>query len=186
MRRRRPREAGFTLTEVSIAMGLSSVTSYLVLKMIVLTFGTYHTGEALMGHQEALDRASRVLAREIRQADEATLLASGSSVVFQVPEDLDGDGTVLDAYGDLEFGGAIAFRHTDGRLLREEDRNGNGAIEDVVPGERVVVANGVDGVTFTQEPEGVRVTLVLDGGDPGMAPETVESWIPTRNTTASS
>ena len=187
MRRRRTHEDGFTLVEVSICLGLSSVASYLIMNMVVLTFGAYNAGEALIGNQEKMDRASRVLAREIRQADQATLAASGSTVTFTIPEDLDGDGTVLDADGNLEFGPAIAFRLSADALVREQDLNGNGLIEDIVDGERTVVAIGLDDAEFVQEPEGVRVTLTLAASvRSGAAAETVEGWIPTRNTTAGS
>ena len=161
--------AGLTLTEVAIGMSISSIASYMILHMIVLAFGTYHTGENLIGNQEKLDAASRALSREIRQADLATLVASGSSVLFTIPADVDGDGTVLDASGNLEFGPAIEFRLS----------------EDLVPGERRVVTVGLDSVEFVEETGGVRVTLTLSASADGTAGiETVEGWIPARNTTA--
>jgi hypothetical protein len=171
------REAGHSLPEMAVGMAIASVASYCILKMAVLTFGTWSAGEEQIHQQEQLERAMRVICREIRQADGTTLVAEGSSIRFSVPEDRDGDGTVMDAYGDIEYGSPISYALYEDRLLREQDRDGDDLIEEAVPGERSVVVLGIAHLDFVPLDAAVQVTLVLDREDG----ETVTGTIPTTN-----
>lgn len=170
-------EAGYSLPEMAVGMGIASVVSYCILKGAVLAFGTWSAGEEQIRHQEQVERTMRVITREIRQADGTTLVAEGSSIRFTVPEDRDGDGTVMDSYGDIEYGAPISYALSEGRLMREQDRDGNGLIDEAVPGERSVVVQGIFDLDFIPLEEGVQVTLVL-GKEDG---ETVTGTIPTTN-----
>ena len=98
--------AGFSLLEVVVAVGILSLV------MIGVGLALKNTGEVATAGatgnemersgQKALDQ----MALELRESalKVITVSADGSSVQFQVPVDLDGNGTVLDRNGAVEYG----------------------------------------------------------------------------------
>lgn len=182
---RRPLEAGFSLIEITVAAGIAIVAFCFVGKMAVLAFDAWSEGEGRMRFQERTAQGMQRIAREVRQADATTLAAAGGSLRFQVPADLDGDGTVLDPDGETEYSPEITYSLTDANLVREQDQDGDGVIEDDVPGERTIVASGLSAINFASVPPGVRVAMTLEilpvrgGADPRL--ETVTGVIRTGN-----
>jgi len=98
--------AGFSLLEVVIAVGILSLIMLGVALALKGTGDVVAVGatqnEMERTSQNALDR----MALELRDsaARVITVAANGSAIQFQVPVDLDGNGTVLDRNGAVEFG----------------------------------------------------------------------------------
>ena len=177
--------AGTTSVELAVSAGIGSVVAFLVAKMTMLAFGIWSEGESSIRLQERVEQGMRRLAREVRQADESSLVASAATLRFRRPEDQDGDGTILDSEAVTEFGSEITYSLSGTRLVREQDLDGNGLAEADTPGEVAVVATGLSGLEFVAESPGVRVTMTLEifpaigGSSP--REEVVVGIIPTLN-----
>jgi len=106
MTQRRWRNRGFTLLEVMVAVGLLSLI------MLGVALALKNTGQvaALEASRNEMERSSQraldVMALELRDsaARVTTVSADGSSIQFQIPADLNGNGTVLNSSGLIEFG----------------------------------------------------------------------------------
>jgi prepilin-type N-terminal cleavage/methylation domain-containing protein len=98
--------AGFSLLEVVVAVGILSLI------MIGVALALKNTGEAAsagaIGNDMARSGQKAVdqMALELRESAirVITVAADGSSIRFQIPVDLDGNGTVLDRHGAVEYG----------------------------------------------------------------------------------
>lgn len=183
-------ERGSSLVEITVAAGIAILAIYFVAKMAALVFGAWSEGEVRMRFQEMTAQGMQRLTREVRQADETSLTISATTLRFRLPEDVDGDGTVLDSAGGTEYGAEITYSLSGEKLIREQDLDGDGLAEDDVPGERDTVASGLSAIDFQNDSLGVRVTMSLEvqaphgGGDPRV--EVVTSHIRLGNRTGGS
>ena len=154
-------EQGLTLVEIILVAGIASMLGLLVTRMSVLSFDLWSQGEGRMRLQERVEQGLKRLSREIRQADQTNLTASGSTLSFRIPEDLDGDGTILDSDGATEFGADITYTLTGEDLVRQQDLDGDSVAESTVPGEVAILASGLSGLEFQTQTIGVQVTMTL-------------------------
>jgi len=106
MAQRRWPSRGFTLLEVMVAVGILSMV------MLGVALALKNTGQvaALEATRNEMERSSQraldVMALDLRDsaARVATVSADGTSIQFQIPADLNGNGTVLNSSGLVEFG----------------------------------------------------------------------------------
>ena len=159
---RRKGQAGTSLVEIVVSAGIAAVATFFIFKMVVLSFAAWSEGEGRIRFQERTAQGMQRIAREVRQADETSLSVNGVSLSFRMPEDLDGDGTIIDSEGVTEFGPEITYSLSGGALLREQDINGNDIIEDGVPGEKAVIASGLTAIDFQSASVGVWITMTLE------------------------
>ncbi|MCZ6689047.1 MAG: hypothetical protein O7H41_05540 [Planctomycetota bacterium] len=154
-------DRGSTLLEIILVAGIASMLGLLVTRMTILSFDLWREGEGRMQLQERVEQVLKRLSREVRQADKTNLTISGSSLSFRIPQDLDGDGTILDTDGATEFGADITYTLTGEYLVRQQDLDGDSVAESTVPGEIAILASGVSGLEFQAQTIGVQVTLTL-------------------------
>lgn len=101
---RRGGRAGFTLLEMMVAIAILSVVMLAVFRTMT------HTSDlaAVEAQQNDLEKAGQKMLEEmsaaLRSASVISISSDGTRIVFQVPVDLDGNGTVLDGSGNVEFG----------------------------------------------------------------------------------
>ncbi|MCZ6601919.1 MAG: hypothetical protein O6952_02810 [Planctomycetota bacterium] len=152
---------GSTLLEIILVAGIASMLGLLVTRMSILTFDLWSEGEGRMQIQERVEQVLKRLSREVRQADQTNLTLSGSTLIFRIPEDLDGDGTILDPDGATEYGADITYTLTGEDLVRRQDLDGDSVAESTVPGEIAILASGLSGLDFQAQAIGVQVTLTL-------------------------
>ena len=99
-------ERGFTLLELMVAVGILSM----ILLGAGLALNNANDVAALESTRNEMERSSQSaldrMALELRDsaARVVTVSANGSSIQFQVPADLNGNGTILDGAGNIEFG----------------------------------------------------------------------------------
>lgn len=169
-------ERGFTIVEMIVVLSIFLGAALLIYQVAQSLMISYRTGETKIQVEENLRRGMTHLMRELRQAARATLMCSqggsasypaGDSITYRVPEDLDANGTVLDAFGNVEYGlYPITFRRdSQNQLLRAQDRNGNGIPEAAIPGEIMVIAQNIASVDFfltDLDRPNIRVTLVAE------------------------
>ena len=140
---------GFTLIELTMTAGLASAYAVMLLALI---FNLRNTTGMIEGRSTAADNARNTmysLTKELRQASRASLtIGPGPAITYRIPQDLDGDGTVLDAAGNIELGaprtierGGLRDRqlllYADGRirvlgngLAIGEDLDGDGELDE--------------------------------------------------------
>ena len=102
-----PLKKGFTLIEVLMAVGILGIVSLVVVAFLGSTRSTWAegSGQVVLSSQlrQAMDRISRELVQcPVGQIDQPDADGQWSdTVVFRIPEDQDGDGSVLDENGNI-------------------------------------------------------------------------------------
>ncbi|HOX07028.1 MAG TPA: prepilin-type N-terminal cleavage/methylation domain-containing protein [Planctomycetota bacterium] len=102
----RSRAAGFSLLEVVIAMGILSIV-LLGAALALKSTNDISTSGAISSDMELTNQnALSAMSTELRDSAVRviTVAGDGSAIQFQVPVDLDGNGTVLDGSGNTEYG----------------------------------------------------------------------------------
>jgi prepilin-type N-terminal cleavage/methylation domain-containing protein len=122
-RPKRPEQKGFSLLEVMVAVGILSLIMLLVFASLKST-----TDVSSMEHtRNRLDRkgakALDLMCKELRSASVLGVSGDGTVLVFQVPADLDGNGTVLDKTGAPEFGIMDGGKPSAGRIAYQFFKN---------------------------------------------------------------
>jgi hypothetical protein len=165
-----------TIVELAIVSVILIAVGALVYQVAQALTISYKTGETKIQVEENLRAAMATMVREVRQASKLSLVADFAGVVnlppqnelkFQVPQDMDGNGNVLDDdTGGVEYSVVIKYyKDDDGRLIREQDRDFDMVIEDAVPGERRVIANHLETAQFEllniPDVENLKVQITL-------------------------
>ena len=163
-------KSGFTLIEVIFAASIAVVILGAALGVILQV---QKTGSVLEMHSAArmeAERAVFAIGRELGQASRSSLSPlPGPGIRYRVAVDADGDGTVLDATGRVEWSAERVIQ----RDVDDANHDGIGAEQLVlVNGPQVtVLANGLapdeagtdaaarPGLWFDPVPGGVRVTV---------------------------
>ena len=175
MNRVRPSRGGFTIVEMVVVMAILIATGALIYRVAEALTISYKTGETRIQVYENLRKGMASIVKDLRQARVASLMGSDSGIVelptgekihFQVPQDNDGNGNVLDdTSGIVEWSNFITLRKdTDGQLIREQDIDRNGMRDPNTPGEVMVVAINIDEARFDidfTDPENPTIDVTL-------------------------
>lgn len=142
-----------TLVEVLIATAIVGGVALFLAAAIRIGFQSWQVRENMMSVSFELRRGINEMSRELAECQATSLqLTNGqpfpadgvwyNGLGFQVPEDLDGDGTVLDAQGSPEWGPQIQYA-----------RGGLGGTQLVRTqgGQVRVMANGVTNLQFRRQ-----------------------------------
>ena len=133
------RIGGFTLTETLVATAIAAVMGGVLVAAFKSGQQTWYSGEAKMAASYELRRGVEAVSRELAasRSNQVSILNNGGSVTFRVPADLDGDGTILDAAGALEWSAnTITYSLAGDQVVRTEGANTR------------VLANGVQSLQF--------------------------------------
>lgn len=141
--RRAPR--GFTLLEMGVAVTIFSMIA--VIALVLSTKTAQYVGDEILQNDlhNKTETTLKKVAGYLSQSTRLGVSADGTSVTLQVPIDVNGNGSVLDASGVLEFGvqtedgqtgnGVITFIFVVDRQLSEialgRDLNGDGDRNDI-------------------------------------------------------
>ncbi|MBI3088408.1 MAG: type II secretion system protein [Candidatus Omnitrophica bacterium] len=166
----RHRSAGFTLIEVMIVLTILLGVFGAVLISFLVGRRSHVAGDAYVQVQQEARRAVDEMIKELRGSTTDRLFLVGTdTVVFQVPNDNDDDGSVTTG-GALEWGapgvadGCIQYAFTGGQIQRtllagpfDSEAQTCG---DAAAGEPVwTVGNHVEDVTFTATTGGMRISV---------------------------
>lgn len=134
--------------------------------IIILTSGrvSYETGDIKIELQQNLRRGMDSMVRELAQTSHTVALIEtinnpNDTIKFRLPEDIDGDGTVLNATtGALEWSNQVQFLLVNGQLMKQDLDAGGNPVGDPSP-----LAADITSVVFTgipaSEPTSVSVAL---------------------------
>lgn len=159
---------GFSLLEVLVATAIFS----LIVLLVGMTFSSTGNMVAIEATRNELERSGQrvleVMAAELRDSApvRATLLNGGSGIRFEVPVDLDGDGTLLDAAGELEFGFLQGGAPQQGVIIYRFVQNVRGGVPDVLDEAAMNMRLNNDADMTDRFARGylIRSTQVLPGG----------------------
>lgn len=150
---------GFTLTETMVSISAVTVIGGAMVAAFKAGQRSSQTAQAHMDVSYQLRRAIDAMSRKLAASrdDQLSIPADGngySSLTFRLPTDLNGDGTVLDAAGALEwFASSITYTlggATGDQMIRTQ------------AGQQRVLANGVQSIQFRRM---------------GTTPDQVEVWV---------
>ena len=158
---------GFVLSELVVSTGISAVIAVALLVAFKGGQISWRTGGAQMAASYEVRRGLDAMSRELllSRSDQVDVPADGSwygSIIFHVPKDQNGDGTVLDANGALEWSPtsvSFSLGGTSGdQILRTQG-----------PATRVL-ANGVQTLQFRRvvaAPDRVEILMTVRRGSSG-------------------
>lgn len=161
---------GFSLVEMMIASAIVMGICLALIAVIRMNHRSWQTRENSMTISFELRRGVDAMTRELSQTQQQWLeLAGGgafpadgvvrSSIQFRMPQDNDGDGTVLDAAGATEWSAPIVYSlgGLDGRqIVRAQGGNNR------------VLAHGVTALSFRRAaafPSMVEMGLTVERGN---------------------
>lgn len=157
---------GFSLVELLIAMAIVGGISLVLIATLKVGQQSWQAEDVRMSVSQELRRGIDAMSRELAatQAAELTEVPTtgawyAGALVFRVPQDRDGNGTVLDAAGALEWSDPITYSlgGTDGRQV----------VRTQVGLADRVLANGVIGMQFRRQavsPNIVEMSLTVRRG----------------------
>lgn len=107
--------AGFTLVEVLVVVLIFSFIFMALFMVLAGGQSAWYTGDVQIELNQEIRKAIFTMDRQLRQT--RTSVISGvpaddnyyTTITFKVPQDLDGDGDVIDSLGNLEWSGDITY-----------------------------------------------------------------------------
>lgn len=178
------KNAGFTLLEVMASVAILTIVTGMLFMLANTLNVSAASQEAKIAAQDEARQGMELVVGQLRQAAGSSLVGPfpGPSISYRVADDVDGNGSAVNASGNLELGpvrtirrdttdingdgltvtqlvrveGATARVITNGLLPNEDINNNN-----VLDGGEDANANGVldRGLWFEPEGSGVRITI---------------------------
>lgn len=186
MKRKRWGRKGFSLAEVMVASGLVTGMGLTLAVVLRTAVWSWQAGQNQVTTSSELRRGIHAIARELAQTRGDQLVGlpadgnSYASVQFSVPEDRDGNGTVLSAAGVLEWSANPITYSLGGVNGQELQRTQTGAPVTPLP-----VAYGVTVLSFRRRvaaPSVLEMNVTVQrGAANGAQPVTLSTRIRLRN-----
>lgn len=148
---------GFTLVEIMIVFAIFSIIGAAIFATLTMGRKSWHTGDVQVEMQQEVRKAMNSMVKELRQSGPAVIVgvpadgAPYSAITFQIPEDTDNDGDVIDGSGNIEWGSQITY--SLGGLNGEQ-------LLRIQSGDRVL-ANNIQSLQFTRSGFGEEITITL-------------------------
>lgn len=109
------KDYGFTLIELMVVIFIFLIISAAVYGILTIGRQSWYIGSTQVELQQEVRRGMDRMIRELRQSGQNTIVdvpaddSSYSTITFQIPEDTDGDGDVIDDGGNIEWGSQITY-----------------------------------------------------------------------------
>ncbi|OGX15703.1 MAG: hypothetical protein A2166_02945 [Omnitrophica WOR_2 bacterium RBG_13_41_10] len=134
---------GFTLIEILVAVSIFSILIFAVFAVMDVGRSAWFTADVSAELRQELIKTFTRMERELKETAPAqTDLSSNSSspsLTFSVPQDNDGDGTILNSTGNVEWSGSITYA-----------LNTNNQITRTASGVTTILANNITALLFTR------------------------------------
>jgi prepilin-type N-terminal cleavage/methylation domain-containing protein len=134
---------GFTLIEIIIAVGIFSLVILSVFAVMDAGRNAWFTGDVLIQLRQDIINTFGIMEKELRQTRPAQISllinSSSPSLTFKMPHDNNGDGTILDALGNIEWSQDITYA-----------LNANNQITRTFAGTTSVLANNIVNLQFSR------------------------------------
>lgn len=138
--RANPRYKGFTLIETMIVLLIFSIILGAIFSTMTIGKLSWYSGDAQVEVQQETRKGLSRMSKELRQSRSSVIQGVPpdgeyhNTIIFKIPEDIDGDGDTIDNSGNIEWSNDITYSLgglNNRQLLRTEE------------GESTVLANNI-------------------------------------------
>ena len=144
---------GFTLVETFVSTVILIMLFLAVFQLMDVGRGSWFTGDTVVELRQEIMKAIMKMDFELKKTRPAQISlgsgASSSSLTFKIPQDNNGDGTILDASGNIEWSNNITYA-----------LNGTNQITRTVSGVTSIIANDVISLQFTRPASPVDILQI--------------------------
>jgi len=104
---------GFTLVEILVVTIIFLILVFGIFAVMNVGRSAWLTGDVSVELRQEIIKAFMTMERELKETRPAQISlsigSSSASLTFKIPRDNNGDGTVLDAFGNIEWSGDIKY-----------------------------------------------------------------------------
>ncbi|MCM8796277.1 MAG: hypothetical protein NC923_00095 [Candidatus Omnitrophica bacterium] len=144
---------GFTIVEIIFAALILTLLIMSAFQVMEAGRGSWFTGDTSVQLRQEIIRAFMTMERELKETRSSqTNLGSGSSstsLTFRIPQDNNGDGTILDANGNVEWSDTITYALNEANQII---RNSSGVSN--------IIANNITELQFTRPVSPVNILQI--------------------------
>ncbi|MDD5450066.1 MAG: hypothetical protein PHO42_05665 [Candidatus Omnitrophica bacterium] len=172
--------SGFTIVEALVTVVIFTMIFIPLFGMMNQGLRYWHVAEVNIELQQDLRRGLMVMDNQLRQTRTSKISIPAddnyyNSIVFNIPQDTDGDGDAVDALGNIEWSGNITYALNQKNQIVRTSSAGN-----------LVLANNITSLQFKRfsgNPEMVEIALTAQGTTvPGkISSMTISSLVMMRN-----
>lgn len=123
---------GASLIELLVSVGIFAVIIMAIFAVMEIGKGAWFTGDVTIELRSEIVKAFMWMERELKETRASEVsLGSGetsSTLSFRVPQDNNGDGTVLDSTGAVEWSGNITYALNGSNEITRTDLSGNTSV----------------------------------------------------------
>jgi len=149
------RRKGLTLLEVMVTILIFSLIITPIFSVLTQGRISFYTGNTRLEVQQEIRKAIMWMNKELRQSSSSKILnvlPDGNyynTITFEIPQDSDGDGDVIDSFGSIEWSDDISYSLINGQVIRN-----------ATDGKPPILANNINFLGFRrQTPEILEITL---------------------------
>jgi len=144
---------GLTLIEILVATVISTILIFAVFQVMEVGRSSWLRGDVVVELRQEIIKTFMRMESELKETRPAQISlgsgTSGSSLTFKIPQDNNGDGTILDASGNIEWSGNITYA-----------LNGANQITRTASGLTSILANNVVSLQFTRPTSPVNILQI--------------------------
>ena len=144
---------GFTLSEMLVAVAIFLIAILALFAMMDMGRTSWFTGDTSAQLRQEVIRALTVMEKEIKETRPAqvnlTAGAASASLTLKIPHDNDGNGTVLDSTGNIEWSTEITYA-----------LNGAGEVTRTSSGITTILAHNIVSLQFTRPVSPVNILQI--------------------------
>jgi len=144
---------GFTLIEVMVGVVILLLLILAAFAVMDVGRGAWFTGDVSVALRQEVIKAFARMERELNGTRPAQISlrigTSSPSLTFEIPQDINGDGTILDAQGNVEWSGNIVYA-----------LNGSNQITRTASGKTSVLANNIVNLQFSRPASPVNLLQI--------------------------
>ena len=144
---------GLTLLEILVALSIFTFLILAIFGTMDLGRASWFTGSTVVEVHREIIKSFMKMEKELRNTRPAEVsLTSGTSsasITFKIPQDIDGDGDILDALGRIEWSGNITYALNSSKQIT---RTASGATS--------ILANNIASLQFTRPVASVDIIQI--------------------------
>ena len=144
---------GFTLVEILVSTVILTILILAAFQVMETGRSSWFTGDVSVQLRQEIIKTFMRMERELKETRASQISlgsgASSSSLTFRIPQDNNGDGTILDAFGNVEWSGNITYAV-----------NGSNQITRTASGLTTIIANNVINLQFTRPISPVNILRI--------------------------
>lgn len=122
---------GFTLVEVLITVAIFSLIFMAIFAVLTIGESSWYSGDISVELNQEIGRALLTMTRQLRQS-RSTVISNVpaddtyyNSITFKVPQDIDGDGDVINSSGNMEWSQNISYSLNENKQIIRSTASGS-------------------------------------------------------------